>query len=163
MLALFFIALVLSAGNIAHFIIIVLTFDLMYFIYRKGVIRKLLDKLKIDSKYPDLKEQPRFSYQVQILSELEDRQELERQIYNILTVRKLSKNSVRYMSNRIVMELIKEYYDEITCDKPRQELEEISTEILLQDGYENAREISQYLDNYQIADIMTSYKAKTMI
>lgn len=170
MLAIFFIALILSGGNIANFIVIVLSFDLMYIVYRKGLIRKLLDRLKLDSNYPDIEELeqmeelPQISYQDKIKSDLEERQELERKAKDILTVQgQTNPETVSYMADIMLIHIIREYYDSITCDKTRQQLENICSNILTYNGFKkDTYSFVKGLNDYEIAEIITRFKADTV-
>lgn len=169
MLAIFFIALILSGGNIANFIVIVLSFDLMYIVYRKGLIRKLLDRLKLDSNYPDLeeleelKEEPQLSFQEQMQADLEERQELERKARDIVLLQGHNPDTVKYMGNDLLIHLIRDYYDIITCDKTREQLEKICFNILTYNGFKkDTYSFVKGLNDYEIAEIITRFKAETV-
>lgn len=171
MLTIFLIALILSGGNIVNFIVIVLCFDMMYIAYRKGLVRKLLERLKMDSNYPDLEELeqlkeelPQISYQDKIKSDLEERQELERKAKDILTVQgQTNPETVSYMADIMLIHIIREYYDSITCDKTRQQLEQICRNILTYNGFKkDTYSFVKGLNDYEIAEIITRFKADTV-
>lgn len=162
MLALFFIALVLSAGNIAHFIIIVLSFDLMYIVYRKGLVRKLLDRLTIDSysSVPDLsleeikqlEEVPLYLQQPE--EEKETREELEQRAGIIIGRQGQNPATTKYMGDVLLIRIIRDYNDCLD-GLDRTQLEELSLSVLKSKGYKKAEQLVRMYPDYMLVELLT--------
>lgn len=141
---------------------IILISIVTYIAYRKGLVRKLLDSLTIDSYscVPDLsleeikqlEEVPLYLQQPE--EEKETREELEKRAGIVVGRQGQNPATTKYMGDVLLIRIIRDYNDCLD-GLDRTQLEELSLSVLKSKGYKKAEQLVRMYPDDMLVELLT--------